>query len=91
MPRQELLNRPCGGRFGDVVQSIGHTPLVELPTLSPKPEVKIFAKLEGTNPTGSVKDRVARAMIEAAEAEGAIGEGRRSSSPPLATPASRWG
>ena len=76
MPRQELLNRPCGGRFGDVVQSIGNTPLVELPTLSPKPEVKIFAKLEGRNPTGSVKDRVARAMIEAAEAEGAIEEGQ---------------
>ena len=76
MPRQELLNRPCGGRFGDVVQSIGHTPLVELPTLSPKPEVRIYAKLEGANPTGSVKDRVARSMIEAAEAEGAIGEGQ---------------
>ena len=76
MPRQDLLNRPCGGRFGDVVQSIGHTPLVELPTLSPKPEVRIYAKLEGTNPTGSVKDRVARSMIEAAEAEGAIGEGQ---------------
>src|SRR5690242_11370482 len=76
MPRQELLNRPCGGRFGDVVQSIGHTPLVELPTLSPKPEVRIYAKLEGTNPTGSVKDRVARSMIEAAEAEGAIQPGQ---------------
>jgi cysteine synthase B len=76
MPRQELLNRPCGGRFGDVVQSIGHTPLVELPTLSPKPDVRIYAKLEGRNPTGSVKDRVARAMIEAAEAEGAIAEGQ---------------
>jgi cysteine synthase B len=76
MPRQELLNRPCGGRFGDLVQSIGHTPLVELPTLSPKPEVRIYAKLEGSNPTGSVKDRVARSMIEAAEAEGAIEPGQ---------------
>jgi [CysO sulfur-carrier protein]-thiocarboxylate-dependent cysteine synthase len=72
----ELLNRPCGGRFGDIVESIGNTPLVELPRLSPKPEVRIYAKLEGRNPTGSVKDRVARAMIEAAEAEGAIEPGQ---------------
>jgi [CysO sulfur-carrier protein]-thiocarboxylate-dependent cysteine synthase len=73
--RDELLNRPCGGRFGDIVESIGNTPLVELPRLSPKPEVRIYAKLEGRNPTGSVKDRVAKSMIEAAEAEGAIGPG----------------
>ena len=71
----ETVNRPCGGRFGSVVESIGNTPLVELPRLSPKPEVKIFAKLEGHNPTGSVKDRVAKSMIEAAEAEGAIEAG----------------
>src|SRR5215213_2880664 len=76
MARDELLNRPCGGRFGNVVESIGNTPLVELPRLSPKPEVRIYAKLEGRNPTGSVKDRVARAMIEAAEAEGAIEPGQ---------------
>jgi cysteine synthase B len=75
MPHDELLNRPCGGRFGNVVESIGNTPLVELPRLSPKPEVRIYAKLEGRNPTGSVKDRVAKAMIEAAEAEGAIEPG----------------
>jgi [CysO sulfur-carrier protein]-thiocarboxylate-dependent cysteine synthase len=76
MLRDELLNRPCGGRFGDIVESIGNTPLVELPRLSPKPEVRIYAKLEGRNPTGSVKDRVARSMIEAAEAEGAIEPGQ---------------
>ena len=76
MPRDELLNRPCGGRFGNVVESIGNTPLVELPRLSPKPEVRIYAKLEGHNPTGSVKDRVAKSMIEAAEAEGAIEPGQ---------------
>jgi len=75
MARDELLNRPCGGRFGDIVESIGNTPLVELPKLSPKPEVKIYAKLEGHNPTGSVKDRVARSMIEAAEAQDAIEPG----------------
>jgi cysteine synthase len=76
MPRDELLNRPCGGRFGNIVESIGNTPLVELPRLSPKPEVRIYAKLEGHNPTGSVKDRVAKSMIEAAEAEGAIAPGQ---------------
>jgi cysteine synthase B len=76
MARDELINRPCGGRFGDIVESIGNTPLVELARLAPKPEVKIYAKLEGHNPTGSVKDRVARAMIEAAEAEGAIEPGQ---------------
>jgi [CysO sulfur-carrier protein]-thiocarboxylate-dependent cysteine synthase len=74
--RDELLNKPCGGRFGDIVEAIGHTPLVELPRLSPKPEVRIYAKLEGRNPTGSVKDRVAKSMIEAAEAEGAIEPGQ---------------
>jgi cysteine synthase B len=76
MARDELLNRPCGGRFGNVVESIGNTPLVELPRLSPKPGVRIYAKLEGRNPTGSVKDRVAKSMIEAAEAEGAIAPGQ---------------
>ena len=70
-----LLNRPCGGRFGDIVQSIGSTPLVELKRLSPKPGVRIWAKLESRNPTGSVKDRVARALIEDAEEKGAIGPG----------------
>ncbi|HEU4906977.1 MAG TPA: pyridoxal-phosphate dependent enzyme, partial [Solirubrobacterales bacterium] len=73
---EELLNRPCGGRYADIVQSIGNTPLIELPKLSPKPGVRIFAKLEGRNPTGSVKDRVAKSMIEAAEAEGAIEPGQ---------------
>src|SRR5215469_1493647 len=73
---RDLLNKPCGGRFGDVVESIGNTPLVELPRLSPNPDVRIYAKLEGRNPTVSVKDRVARSMIEAAEAEGAIEPGQ---------------
>jgi len=58
------------------VQSIGNTPLVELPRLSPKPGVHIWAKLESRNPTGSVKDRVARALIEDAEEKGAIGPGQ---------------
>ena len=76
MAREQLLNKPCGGRFGNIVESIGNTPLVELPRLSPKPDVRIYAKLEGKNPTGSVKDRVAKSMIEAAEAEGAIEPGQ---------------
>jgi len=71
-----LDTRPCGGRYGDIVQAIGNTPLVELKRLSPKPGVRIYAKLESCNPTGSVKDRVARAMIEEAEAEGAIRPGQ---------------
>jgi len=75
MAREQLLNKPCGGRFGNIVESIGNTPLVELPRLTPKPEVRIYAKLEGHNPTGSVKDRVAKSMIETAEAEGAIEPG----------------
>jgi cysteine synthase B len=76
MAVQRLRNRPCGGRYGDIVQSIGHTPLVELPRLSPKPGVRIWAKLESSNPTGSVKDRVARALIEDAEEKGALAPGQ---------------
>jgi cysteine synthase B len=70
-----LQNKPCGGRYGDLVQSIGNTPLIELKRLSPKPGVRIWAKLESRNPTGSIKDRVARALIEDAEEKGAIGPG----------------
>jgi cysteine synthase B len=73
---ERLENKPCGGRYGDVVQSIGNTPLVELKRLSPKPGVRIWAKLESRNPTGSVKDRVARSLIEDAEEKGAIRPGQ---------------
>jgi cysteine synthase B len=52
-----------------LLELVGNTPLVELPRLSPKPEVKLYAKLEGQNPTGSIKDRVALAMVEAAQLE----------------------
>ena len=55
---------------------IGSTPLVELPRLSPKREVRLYAKLEGANPTGSTKDRIALAMIDAAEAAGELEPGR---------------
>src|SRR5690242_10954510 len=73
---QELRNRPCGGRYGDIVQAIGNTPLVELKRLSPKPGVRLWAKMESFNPTGSVKDRVARALGEDAEEKGAIRPGQ---------------
>jgi [CysO sulfur-carrier protein]-thiocarboxylate-dependent cysteine synthase len=71
-----LDNRPCGGKYGDIVQAIGNTPLVELRRLSPKPGVRIYTKLESYNPTGSVKDRVARSMIERAEEDGLIRPGQ---------------
>src|SRR5579875_3489998 len=76
MALERLQNKPCGGRYGDIIQSIGHTPLVELKRLSPKPGVRIWAKLESRNPTGSVKDRVARALIEDAEEKGIIRPGQ---------------
>jgi cysteine synthase B len=73
---EPTANKPCGGRYSDLVAAVGNTPLVELPRISPKEGVRIFAKLEGRNPTGSVKDRVAKSMIELAEAEGAIEPGQ---------------
>ena len=76
MAPPELDTRPCGGKYGDIVQAIGNTPLVELKRLSPKPGVRIYAKMESANPTGSVKDRVARALIEDAEEKGAIAPGQ---------------
>jgi cysteine synthase B len=56
---------------------VGSTPLVELPRLSPKPSVRLYAKLEGQNPSGSIKDRVAKAMLQAAESSGELEPGRR--------------
>ena len=63
---------PHGGRYADILEAIGHTPLVEIPRMSPNPAVRIFAKLEMLNPTGSVKDRVARYLIEDLEARGRL-------------------
>jgi cysteine synthase B len=62
-------------RFDSLLDSLGHTPLVGLPRLSPSPEVRLWAKLEDRNPTGSVKDRPALAMVEAAEADGTLRPG----------------
>lgn len=60
----------------DLLDTIGNTPMVELGRLAPRPGVRLFAKLEGANPTGSVKDRVARAMITDALASGALRPGQ---------------
>ena len=65
-----------GAAVGSLLELVGNTPLVELSHLSPKPSVRLYAKLEGQNPTGSIKDRVALAMIEAAEAAGELDPGR---------------
>ncbi len=68
--------RPTPVVASSLLDLVGATPLVELSRLSPKATVKIYAKLEGQNPTGSIKDRVAKAMIEAAEASGELKPGR---------------
>jgi cysteine synthase B len=60
-----------------LLELVGSTPIVELPRLSPKPSVRLFAKLEGQNPSGSIKDRVAKAMLDAAVASGELEPGRR--------------
>src|SRR2546423_4940897 len=59
-------------RYSSILDTIGNTPLVELKSFSPRPGVQIFAKLEGANPSGSIKDRIARKMIEEAEASGKL-------------------
>ena len=62
-------------RFDSLLDSVGHTPLVGLPALSPSPDVRLWAKLEDRNPTGSVKDRAALAMITQAEKDGLLHPG----------------
>jgi len=61
---------------GSLLDLVGSTPLVELRRLSPPGGARLVAKLEGQNPTGSIKDRVAKAMIETAEAAGELAPGR---------------
>lgn len=70
------INRPCGGRYASIVDAVGNTPLVECKRLSPKPGVRLWAKLESHNPTGSIKDRVAKSLIEDAEDRGLISPGQ---------------
>ncbi len=62
-------------RYDSLLASVGHTPLVGLPNLSPTPDVRLWAKLEDRNPTGSIKDRPALAMIEQAERDGTLSPG----------------
>ena len=62
---------------GDVLDLIGDTPVVDVSRLSPNPAVRLVAKLESANPAGSVKDRIAKAMILDAEADGSLTVGRR--------------
>ena len=62
-------------RFDSLADSVGHTPLVGLPRLSPSPQVRLWAKMEDRNPTGSIKDRAALSMLDAAEASGALKPG----------------
>jgi [CysO sulfur-carrier protein]-thiocarboxylate-dependent cysteine synthase len=59
-----------------VLDLIGNTPMVDVSALSPNPDVRILAKLEGQNPAGSVKDRIARMMVAEAEADGTLAPGR---------------
>ncbi len=61
----------------DILHAIGGTPLVELHHLSPRPNVHLFAKLEGRNPTGSIKDRIVREMVVEAQHDGRLGPGDR--------------
>jgi len=64
-----------GGRFDSIIDAIGFTPLVEIARMSPKPSVRILAKLEMLNPTGSVKDRVAKYLVDDLETRGLLHEG----------------
>jgi cysteine synthase/molybdopterin converting factor small subunit len=74
-----LLPAMAGGErtlTHSILEAIGQTPLVELPRLSPEGGARIYAKLEGQNPTGSLKDRIAKAMVDAAESTGELEPGR---------------
>ena len=62
-------------KVSGVLDLVGNTPIVELVRFNPKPGVRIFAKLEGQNPSGSIKDRIVLAMVEDAEAKGEIKQG----------------
>ncbi|MEQ8176426.1 MAG: cysteine synthase family protein [Syntrophomonadaceae bacterium] len=62
--------------YDNIIDTIGHTPLVRINKLNPKPHIPLYAKLEGFNPTGSIKDRIAIKMIEQAEECGALTKGK---------------
>ena len=67
---------PTVSRYESLLDLIGNTPLVRLRRMSPSADVRIWAKLEGQNPSGSVKDRIAKAMIDAAKADGSLADGQ---------------
>jgi cysteine synthase B len=71
-PAARAAAGPHAGRYRDILEAIGHTPLVEIPRMSPNPNVRLYAKLEMTNPTGSVKDRVAKYLVEDLERRGVL-------------------
>ena len=77
-------------QVSSILDLIGNTPLVDVSSLSPNPDVRILVKLEGQNPGGSVKDRIALSMVEEAEKDGGSRPGRPCSSPRRGTPASAW-
>ena len=58
--------------YKNILEAIGNTPMVKINHMNPNPNVDIYAKLEGFNPTGSIKDRIALKMIEQAEADGTL-------------------
>ena len=62
--------------FENILQTIGNTPLVKINRLNPNKNVSIYAKIEGSSPTGSIKDRIALKMIEQAESEGLLTKGK---------------
>jgi cysteine synthase B len=62
--------------YENILETIGNTPLVRINRLNPNKKVTIYAKIEGTNPTGSIKDRIALKMIEQAEADGSLVKGK---------------
>jgi cysteine synthase B len=62
--------------FASVLDLIGNTPMIDVSSLSPNPDVRILAKLEGQNPGGSIKDRIAWRMVQEAEADGTLTPGR---------------
>lgn len=77
-------------RFENILETIGNTPLVTIENLNPNRSVKISAKVEGFNPTGSIKDRIALKMVQQAEAGGALIRKRQSLSPPRGIQVSDW-
>ncbi|BDG05640.1 PLP-dependent cysteine synthase family protein [Anaeromyxobacter oryzae] len=71
-----MTNSSFPGPVDNILELVGKTPMVRIERLNPNPRVRLFAKLEGFNPTGSIKDRIALKMIEQAEREGTLTPGK---------------